>query len=1495
MSLRKYRNWFALKGGSDSSRRLARQRRRPPTVRGQYWVERLEERHLLSAAPIYVHSPLPDPDTLDQLRASVGDSLASGAGGLIDLEEAFSLHSRPGSANIIFLDFDGHLTRGTPWNGGMVPIPNIVTPPYSVDADGTFTTAELQLIKNIWERVTEDFRPFDVDVTTEDPGTAVIAAQGIRVLIGGSTNDFYSPPAGPVGGVALLNSFAGGADVGTFVFAGDAGGNPKFTAEAISHEVGHTVGLHHDGQVIPGQMNPLDYYPGHGPGLGFPTGWAPIMGVGYGQELTQWSTGEYPNANNIVEDDVDIISMMLPYLQDDHGDTFRDASALTYTGTSFFGEGVIGKKTDVDFFSFILGVEEVTLDITPFHNSPNLDILANLHNSTGEIVATSNLRDDLTANFLINVEGGVQLEPGTYYISIDGVGKPFTTDPGYTDYGSLGYYSINGSRKSLLELLVGVDFDVPANQGGQSPTNWTLYSGGAGPAVLSDLANESGFTTPINLSIHSSKGAINSYPNTIDVDSIPFHPDPLDALDGFIEDTGATWTFTWSDLAPLTVYEVYIFGLTDDSGGNSVQIIGDGAPIVFDQTLPSNGLVVNSEPGSRNRQLVEYAKTLASSATGTITITVTTDDGASAAALGGMAIRPGTMGEIRGQKWNDVNGDGVKDVGEEGLAGWRIFLDENGNGQLDASFQTTVHSEDVPQILEDYTTVKSELFFQGVRSIFDVNVTLDITHTFVGDLNAYLISPAGTRVKLFSDVGIPRTGDNFTNTTFDDEAATLISSDSAPFTGTFRPEPIIENFELLVYPDAFTSLSAFDREDANGIWTLEIKDDAGFNVGVLNSWSVTITGSEPSTVTDSEGNYIFEDLAPGVYRLAEVIQSGGNINTVRSVDVPKDIQDNATVTSELRVQNVGSILDVNVGLDITHSYDSDLEVYLISPSGTRVALFTNLGLEFDNFTNTILDDEAPTSITLATAPFTGTFRPEVALRAFDGENANGVWTLEVTDSVLFDEGFLNSWSLTFTGSEQLTWAQTFAPPPVTVSSGARIQNVDFGNWIPLVQTLSGSIGGQKFNDIDADGVKDGGEPGLADWTIFIDGNDNGVLDLDATITVTSDDVPLDITDFSTVTSEIVFDGLSSILDVNLTLDITHSFVGDLDVYLISPSGRQVELFTGIGGQFNNFENTTLDDQAETSILTATAPFSGSFRPEGLLGDFSGDNPNGSWKLLIRDTASADVGTLNSWSLTIVGTERSATTDENGNYEFLDLLPGDYIVREVQQAGWVQTTAPSSPTTLTQEQQVTDADFGNTARLAGDYNGNNVVDMGDVVVWRKMNGQSVARFSGADGDGDGVVGQGDYDLWRANFGMTLPVPAGGASLAVATAIEGGSPDAGNAAAVVETASFVTSKRGASGSVAAATRTDALVAADHASADFTRRSTSRTRPAARGQLVSPATANDSALLHWATQRSIGQLDASGPSEFWSNSASNASELDQLDALDSAFESLEALVAC
>lgn len=114
----------------------------------------------------------------------------------------------------------------------------------------------------------------------------------------------------------------------------------------------------------------------------------------------------------------------------------------------------------------------------------------------------------------------------------------------------------------------------------------------------------------------------------------------------------------------------------------------------------------------------------------------------------------------------------------------------------------------------------------------------------------------------------------------------------------------------------------------------------------------------------------------------------------------------------------------------------------------------------------------------------------------------------------------------------------------------------------------------------------------------------------------------------------------NICDINVIIDITHTYDGDLDIYLESPEGTTIDLSTGNGGSEDNYSSTTFDDDASTSITSGSAPFNGTYSPEGLLSDFNGESPTGTWILHIRDNTGGDAGTLNRVDLIITTTEES---------------------------------------------------------------------------------------------------------------------------------------------------------------------------------------------------------------------------------------------------------------
>jgi subtilisin-like proprotein convertase family protein len=134
-----------------------------------------------------------------------------------------------------------------------------------------------------------------------------------------------------------------------------------------------------------------------------------------------------------------------------------------------------------------------------------------------------------------------------------------------------------------------------------------------------------------------------------------------------------------------------------------------------------------------------------------------------------------------------------------------------------------------------------------------------------------------------------------------------------------------------------------------------------------------------------------------------------------STDVPKSIPDDGETTSTIAVDVYGTITDVDIkSVNITHTYDSDLRIYAIHPDTTEVELSIGNGDGDDNYINTTFDDEAAASITSGSAPFTGSYRPEELLSAFDNKDLYGTWTLRVADEYTMYTGTLNNWQITIT-------------------------------------------------------------------------------------------------------------------------------------------------------------------------------------------------------------------------------------------------------------------------------------------------------------------------------------------------------------------------------------------------------------------------------------------------------------------------------------------------
>lgn len=356
--------------------------------------------------------------------------------GYYPLDQTFRLHSMPGSNRTIYLDFDGATVSGTVWNenynGGSV----INAAPYDIDGNpSSFSTTELQRIQNIWKRVAEDYAPFDVDVTTEQPPQEALTRTSSSDQRYGNTvvitpTNFY-PNAGGVSYVGVFDNTGDYYKI-SWVFSNRLSNNEKYIAEACSHENGHSVGLHHQGTT-----GGTVYYAGHGD-------WAPIMGNSYQRPVTQWARGEYAGANS-QEDQLQIMQQNgLAYYPDDHGNTAEDSTTLA-GGTALSGYGFIERTSDVDVFRLQTGAGAVSIAVNPAPVGPDLKILAELYDAGGSLIASSSLAN-------LGAAIAATVPAGTYYLAISGVGSGDPATNGYSDYASLGQYTISGTAPPAATL-----------------------------------------------------------------------------------------------------------------------------------------------------------------------------------------------------------------------------------------------------------------------------------------------------------------------------------------------------------------------------------------------------------------------------------------------------------------------------------------------------------------------------------------------------------------------------------------------------------------------------------------------------------------------------------------------------------------------------------------------------------------------------------------------------------------------------------------------------------------------------------------------------------------------------------------------------------------------------------------------------------------------------------------------------------------------------------
>ena len=227
--------------------------------------------------------------------------------------------------------------------------------------------------------------------------------------------------------------------------------------------------------------------------------------------------------------------------------------------------------------------------------------------------------------------------------------------------------------------------------------------------------------------------------------------------------------------------------------------------------------------------------------------------------------------------------------------------------------------------------VRDTVNFAAAATLASIKVTVDITHTYIGDLRLTLLAPSGAAAVLHD-----RNGGNADN--------------------------IQRVFDLASTP----ALGALSRQSIQGTWTLHVQDFAAVDVGRLNRWELEIQGSQAAVVNleESPGAQIPDNNPNGIERT-------------------------------LTTAETGRVSEIEASVDITHTFIGDLEVTLLSPAGTSVPLHNRGGGSADNLIKTYESSTTSDLRALRGQPVQGAWKLKIADREAADVGKLNRWALKI--------------------------------------------------------------------------------------------------------------------------------------------------------------------------------------------------------------------------------------------------------------------------------------------------------------------------------------------------------------------------------------------------------------------------------------------------------------------------------------------------------------------